>query len=92
MSQKLPKVGRTYDDFKEFISEQNINHYVEMDTVIGEVGGKLIMTLYLPFDFMFGLLLNDKTAAEAASKMTALKNNLSSCRLLLRRNFPCYTD
>ena len=55
---KVAKVGRTYDDFKEFISEQNINHYVEMDTVIGEVGGKLIMTfIFTGFDFMFGLLL-----------------------------------
>lgn len=45
-----------------------------MDTVIGEVGGKLIMTfIFTGFDFMFGLLLNDKTAAEAASKMTARK-------------------
>ena len=86
---KVAKVGRTYDDFKEFISEQNINHYVEMDTVIGEVGGKLIMTfIFTGFNFMFGLLLNDKTAAEAASKMTALKNNLSSAGFCFGEIFP----
>ena len=66
------------------MAERNISHYVEMDTVIGEIGGKLIMTfIFTGFDFMFGLLLDDKTAAEAASKITALKN---SCifRFLLR--------
>jgi IS30 family transposase len=81
---KAAKIGRTYDDFKEFMAERNISHYVEMDTVIGEIGGKLIMTfIFTGFDFMFGLLLDDKTAAEAASKITALKN---SCifRFLLR--------
>ncbi len=86
---KAAKIGRTYDDFKEFISEQNINHYVEMDTVIGEVGGKLIMTfIFTGFDFMFGLLLDDKTAAEAASKITTLKYNLASAGFSFGEIFP----
>jgi IS30 family transposase len=44
---RAAKVGRTYDDFKAFIEEHEIQHWVEMDTVIGRVGGKTIMT----FDF-----------------------------------------
>jgi hypothetical protein len=50
---------------------------VEMDTVIGRIGGKVIMTFDFTFcNFMFGLLLDDKTAAEAANKIRALKKRL----------------
>jgi IS30 family transposase len=74
---RAAKVGRTYDDFKAFIEEQEIKHWVEMDTVIGRVGGKVIMTFNFTHDnFMFGLLLDDKTAAEAAGKIRTLKENL----------------
>ena len=54
-----------------------------MDTVIGAVGGKVIMTFqFVNPDFMPGLLLDNKSSAEAAAKVTALKekpadNNLS---------------
>ena len=51
-----------------------------MDTVIGRPGGKVIMTFqFVNVDFMFGLLLENKTAAEAASKLTALKAKLERC-------------
>jgi IS30 family transposase len=49
-----------------------------MDTVIGRIGGKVIMTFNFTRDnFMFGLLLDDKTAAEAASKIRSLKKRLT---------------
>ena len=71
---KAVKVGRTYDDFQAFIEEHDVKHWVEMDTVIGRIGGKVIMTFDFTRDnFMFGLLLDDKTSAEAASKIRALK-------------------
>jgi IS30 family transposase len=48
-----------------------------MDTVIGRVGGKVIMTFDFTRDnFMFGLLLDNKTADDAASKIRTLKNKL----------------
>jgi IS30 family transposase len=48
-----------------------------MDTVIGRMGGKVIMTFDFTFgNFMFGLLLDDKTAAEASAKIHALKMRL----------------
>ena len=48
-----------------------------MDTVIGRIGGKVIMTFqFINVDFMFGLLLDNKTAAEAASKIRTLKEKL----------------
>ena len=74
---KAAKVGRTYADFLAYTDEHEIRHWVEMDTVIGRPGGKVIMTFHFTqMNFMFGLLLNDKTSAEAAAKVRALKKKL----------------
>jgi len=74
---KAVKAGRCYNDFLMFIEEGAISSWVEMDTVIGRVGGKVIMTFDFTRDnFMFGLLLDNKTAAEAASKVRVLKGTL----------------
>ena len=71
---KAARVNRTYDDFRSFIEERNVNSWVEMDTVIGKQGGKVIMTFdFTVCNFMFGLLLDNKTAAEASLKIRALK-------------------
>jgi IS30 family transposase len=75
---KAVKVGRTYDDFLSYVEEHNIKSWVEMDTVIGRVGGKVIMTFDFTFcNFMFGLLLDDKSAAESEQKVRALKKVLN---------------
>jgi IS30 family transposase len=74
---KAVRLGRTYEDFKEYIEAQNIKHWVEMDTVIGRIGGKAIMTFDFTFcNFMFGLLMDNKTAAEAALRIRVLKTVL----------------
>ena len=74
---KAAKIGRTYDDFRAYTDEHEISHWVEMDTVIGRIGGKVIMTFnFTQMNFMFGLLLDDKTAAQAAEKICALKKGL----------------
>jgi len=76
---KSAKVGRTYDDFLSHIEKNNLSSWVEMDTVIGRVGGKTILTLDFTFcNFMFGLLLDGKTSAEATHKIRAVKKILSS--------------
>ena len=73
------KQGRTYADFLEFISQNEDVSVVQLDTVIGEIGGKVIMTIhFVNADFMVGLLLENKSAAEAASKITELKKNLKA--------------
>ena len=75
---KAIREGRTYSDFLTFVDEQGIKSWVEMDTVIGRTGGKVIMTFDFTFcNFMFGLLLDNKTAAEATMKVRALKESLS---------------
>ena len=75
---RASKVGRTYDDFLSHIDENKISSWVEMDTVIGYVGGKTILTFDFTFcNFMLGLLLDNKTAAEVTRKVRALKEKLS---------------
>ena len=83
------KVGRTYDDFNAFMEETGASEHQEFDTVIGQIGGKVIMTVHFPApDFMFGLLLDNKSAAEASSKIIALKQRLKDCGFSFAEVFP----
>jgi IS30 family transposase len=75
---KAVEAGRTYDDFSFYLEEHTVTSWVEMDTVIGRTGGKVIMTFdFTAWNFMFGLLLDNNTAAEVTLKITALKRVLS---------------
>ena len=75
---KAIREGRRYADFLAFIEEHDIASWVEMDTVIGRPGGKVIMTFdFTLCNFMFGLLLDNKTAAEAASKIRTIKAHMA---------------
>ena len=86
---KAAKVGRTYNDFLSYIEKNNISSWVEMDTVIGRVGGKAILTLDFTFcNFMLGLLLDGKTAAEATQKIRAVKEILSTNGIRFGDIFP----
>lgn len=72
------KIGRTYNDFLLFMEEHGLANHCESDTVIGNPGGKVIMTfIFTQVNFMFGILLENKTAAEAASKILLFKDYLS---------------
>lgn len=83
------KINRSYEDFLFYLQENPSATYVEMDTVIGRIGGKVIMTFqFVNVDFMFGLLLDNKTAAEAASKIGTLKGNLRERGLCFGDIFP----
>ena len=86
---KAVKLGRTFDDFQVWIAECGIRTWVEMDTVIGRVGGKVIHTFdFTACNFMFGLLLDDKTAAEVTLKTRALKERLNACDVRFGDIFP----
>jgi IS30 family transposase len=75
---KAVKAGRTYDDFLGFIEKNGIPAWVEMDTLIGRIGGKTIMTFDFTFcNFMPGLLLPDKTAAALSGRVTDLKRRFA---------------
>jgi len=74
---KTLRTGRTYDDFLAYIDENEISSWVEMDTLVGRVGGKVILTADFTFcNFMFGILLDNKSAHEAAEKIIDLKERL----------------
>lgn len=83
------KIGRTFADYLGFMEKHPSFSIVEMDTLIGRPGGKVIMTFqFVNVDFMFGLLLDNKTAAEAASKITMLKGKLADNGLSFGDFFP----
>lgn len=57
------RIGRTYEDFKKLIEENPNIHVVEMDTVEGIKGGKVLLTMiFRNFNFMIARLLPDKTS------------------------------
>ena len=73
------RIGRSYADFLAYMEDHPGINYVEMDTVIGSIGGKIIMTFqFVNVDFMFGLLLDNKSAPEAARKIQSLKTSLNA--------------
>lgn len=62
---------------------------IEMDTVIGRIAGKIIMTFqFTPADFMFGVLLDNKYAAETAKRIEMLKPQLASEAFFFTDVFP----
>ena len=71
---KTAKIGRTYHDFLAYTAAHDISSWVEMDTVIGRIGGKVILTFDFTFcNFMFARLLENKTALEVTQKVRELK-------------------
>lgn len=83
------RVGRSFQDFQDFVALNPFFQVLEMDTVIGRPGGKVIMTFQVvSSDFMFGLLLDNKTASEAALRITELKKRLCSAGFSFGELFP----
>lgn len=73
------KQNHLYQDYLRFIELNPDLPVVQFDTVIGNIGGKVIMTIHFTdWDFMTGILLDNKTAAEAAAKVSLLKQTLSA--------------
>ena len=74
---KKLRVGRTYDDFLTYKEDHKLEAWVEMDSLIGRLGGKIIVTFHFTVaNFMFGLLADNKSATEVASRIAALKEKL----------------
>lgn len=86
---KCVKVGRTYAEFQEYCALNNVQSHVELDTVIGRVGGKVIMTLHFTaFNFMFGILLENRSSGEVALKFHHLKEVLANNGFPFSEIFP----
>lgn len=68
------KIGKTYIDFELFRQELHLMSWVELDTVIGRIGGKTVLTFcFVPYNFMFGLLLEENSSAQVTEKIECLK-------------------
>jgi IS30 family transposase len=86
---KVIRVGRSHEEFLAYCMEHGMMSWAEMDTVIGRMGGKAILTFdFTLCNFMFGLLLENKTAAEVSEKVRALKARLSAHGLKFGEIFP----
>jgi len=86
---KSVKVGRTYEDFASFKAENGLTSWIEMDTVIGRIGGKVIMTLHFTMcDFMAGFILENKSAAAVRSVFDRLRLSFSDNGLRFGDVFP----
>ena len=76
------RLGRSYDDFLDYCSLHGLERHVELDTVVGRIAGKVIMTVHFTScNFMAGILLDNKTAAQGAEHFRSLKDRLRNAGL-----------
>ena len=74
---KEAKKGRSYEDFQNYLVLNQLDSWLEMDTVMGRMGGKVLLTFNLSFcNFIFARLLGNKTALEVTKHLYAIKNTL----------------
>ena len=74
---KEAKKGRSYEDFQNYLVLNQLDSWLEMDTVIGRMGGKVLLTFNLSFcNFIFARLLDNKTALEVTKHLYDIKNTL----------------
>ena len=74
---KEDKKGRSYEDFLNYLVLNQLNSWLEMDTVMGRTGGKILLTFNLSFcNFIFARLLDNKTALEVTKNLYDIKNSL----------------
>ncbi|MCL2152723.1 MAG: IS30 family transposase [Oscillospiraceae bacterium] len=74
---KACHIERTYEDYQKYIGDNPGLHTVEMDTVIGKVGGKCLLTLhFINAHFMFAYILD-------ACTTEAVKGAFAHIRMIL---------
>lgn len=57
---KEAKKGRSYEDFQNYLVLNQLDSWLEMDTVLGRMGGKVLLTFNLSFcNFIFARLLDN---------------------------------
>lgn len=74
---KEAKKGRSYEDFQNYLVLNQLDSWMEMDTVLGRMGGKVLLTFNLSFrNFIFARLLDNKTALEVTKHLYDIKSTL----------------
>lgn len=92
-SQRIPpkdttiRKGRTYEDFEKYLVENPDTQVVEMDTVEGKKGGKVLLTmLFRNSKLMLAFLLNDKTSNSVLKAFNWIESILGN--YLFEKTFP----
>lgn len=79
--------GRTYEDFEKYLQANPDTSIVEMDTVEGKKGGKVLLTmLFRNSKLMLAFLLNDKTSNSVLKVFNWLESILGN--KLFEKTFP----
>ena len=86
---KEAKKGRSYEDFLNYLALNQLDSWLEMDTVMGRMGGKVLLTFNLSFcNFIFARLLDNKTALEVTKHLYDIKNTLHEADKVFFQLFP----
>ena len=86
---KEAKKGRSYEDFQNYLALNQLDFWLEMDTVMGRMGGKVLLTFNLSFcNFIFARLLDNKTALEVTKHLYDIKNTLHQADKDFSQLFP----
>lgn len=73
------RIGRTYEDYKKYVKNHPNDNIVEIDTVIGEVGGKVFLTLtFIKYELMLIYLLDNKDVEHVSKKIRWIQNTLGT--------------
>ena len=80
-------VGRKYEDFKNYLSVNHDAKVVEMDTVEGVKGGKVLLTLFFrETKLMIMIILKDKTQHSVITALRTIEESVGT--EIFRQTFP----
>ena len=83
------RIGRTYADFEAFMDEHPETPVTEMDSVIGRVGGKVLLTVYFrPSAMLFAFLRDRNDSQSVLDRFDWLWSDVGAGPDLFRRMFP----
>ena len=80
------RIGRTYAEFREFRAANDGVEPVELDTVLGTMGGKVLFTLMFPSKLMLAFLKDAKTPQTCTRVFNQIWDAAGA--RLFRRMFP----
>ena len=71
------RIGRTYKDFETYMGEHPESQLVQMDTVIGSIGGKCLLTIhFVSSSFMLAFLRESNTSQSVLDVFNGLYRDL----------------
>lgn len=62
---KQCRIGRTYEDFQKYLAENPDTPIVEMDSVLGEIGGKVLLTFSFTNSFLLLAFIRDRNTSQS---------------------------